>query len=218
MATTTRERAGTNGAKVRDELALHPPGGRGRLPEVAVGVLVTVGFALAGVLWHLNAVQKDPVLALAVDVGPGETIGVEDLRVVHVASDERVPLLDPSQSAEVIGRRPVSHLPAGTLVTTGLVSDGPVLAPGDGVVGLSLEAGHIPSGRLGPGDLVNVVAAPSGTSQEGALVAERAEVIEARAEDNQGRWHVSLRAEEQDANQVAAAAEAGPVRLVMVAP
>lgn len=220
MATTTRDRAGANGARIHDELALRPPGNKGRVPEVALGVLLTVGFALAGVLWHLNSVQKDPVLALAVDVGRDEAIDVEDLRVVHVASDERVALLAPSQSAEVLGRRPIADLPAGTLVAPGLVSDRPVLEPGDGVVGLSLEGGQVPSERLGPGDVVNVVAASAGGSEaapsSGEVVTERAEVVEAQAEDDQGRWYISLRTEESEANQVAAAAEAGPVRLVMV--
>jgi hypothetical protein len=41
-----------------------PPKRRVRLPELAVGVLVTVAFALGAVLWHLNAVDKVPALSV----------------------------------------------------------------------------------------------------------------------------------------------------------
>lgn len=218
MATTIRDARRRDNQSVRDELALQPPGGhRGRLPEVAIGVLVTVGFALAAVLWHLSAAQKVPVLALASDVGRGEVIEAEDLRVAHVASDDQVPLLAASQSAEVVGRVAVADLVAGTLVGPSLVAAVPAVEPGDGVVGLSLEGGQVPSGRLSTGDIVNVVAAGD-SAGSGRIIAERAEVVEVEDVGGQGRHYVALRTQEASATEVAAAAERAPVRLVLVAP
>ncbi len=218
MATTMRDARRRDTQPVRDELALQPPGGhRGRLPEVAVGVLVTVGFALAAVLWHLSAAQKVPVLALASDVGRGEVIEAEDLRVAHVASDDQVSLLAPSQSGEVVGRVAVVDLVAGTLVGPSLVAAVPAVEPGDGVVGLSLEGGQVPSGRLSPGDIVHVVAAGGDSAGSGRIIAERAEVVEVEDLGGQGHY-VALRTQEASATEVAAAAERAPVRLVLVAP
>ncbi len=219
MATTVPNALRRDGQPVRDELALQPPGGhRGRLPEVAVGVLVTVGFALAAVLWHLSAAQKVPVLALATDVGRGEVIEAEDLRVVNVASGDELALLSPSDSAEVVGRVAVADLGAGTLVGPSLVAAVPALQPGDGVVGLSLEGGQVPSDRLSPGDLVNVVTSGGDAGVTGQVVAERAEVVEVEDLGGQSRRYVALRTQEPSANEVAAAAERGHVRLVLVAP
>lgn len=87
MATTTSrtrpsaplESAGRNGNGRTAPSHVAPPKRRVRLPELAVGILVTVLFALGAVLWHLNATTKVPALAVSTEVRRGEVI--ESVRV-----------------------------------------------------------------------------------------------------------------------------------------
>ena len=223
MAQTTVDRARCNGAgTVADEPRLEAPSSRrGRLPELAIGLVLMVGFALAAVLWHLSSTSKDAVLALAADVERGEVIDASDLRVVYLASDEPLSHLPESASATVVGRIATTDLEAGTLLTRSQVTERVALAPGDGVVGLALDPGQFPALGLAPGDRVNVVTAtPSeGSDDDGevsAVLAEDGEVFAVEDLGSQGRQFVSLRMSEADANRVASAAERGPVRLVLV--
>src|SRR3546814_10072231 len=77
---------GSNGHRSTSAVTLAPPGSRVRVPELVVGVLVTVVFALGAVLWHLSAVDKSPALAVVGTVERGDVIEADDLRVVYVAS------------------------------------------------------------------------------------------------------------------------------------
>ncbi|MDP8927843.1 MAG: hypothetical protein M3O70_04485, partial [Actinomycetota bacterium] len=59
-----------------------PPARRLRVPQLAVGLLLTAGAALAFVLWNAASVQRVPVLALAEDVSRGQVLTGGDVRVV----------------------------------------------------------------------------------------------------------------------------------------
>lgn len=192
---------------------------RVRLPELAVGLIVMLGFGLAAVLWQLNSTQKDPVLALAHDIARGEVIERADLRVVYLSTDDAIAHVGRENAASIIGRAAVADLSAGTLLTPGSVLEGSVLAAGEGVVGLSLEAGQVPSSRLRAGDLVNIVEGMSASGSEsvgGDVIVRGAEVFAVEEMTASGRVFVSLKTTEDDANRIAAAAERGPVRLVWI--
>jgi hypothetical protein len=194
---------------------------------VAVGVVVTVVFALGAVLWHLSAVDKSPALAVVGAVERGGTIGAEDVQVVYVSSDDAVARLDESQLDQVVGRVALVDLAPGTLLTASVIADRPALAAGDGVVGLALEPGAYPVLGLSPGDLVNVVhsvdpAAVAGDAggDSGApeVVVARGATVVAVEELASDRRLVSILAPEDDAEAVAAAAGTGTLRLVQVSP
>lgn len=220
MALTTPRLSG-DGARVRtDAPSLEPTPRRARLPEMAIGVVLMVGFSLAAVLWHMNATDKVPALALASNVARGEVIEPGDLRLVYVPSDEPIAHLPGAASSEVVGRVAVAALEEGTLLTRGHVVARASLGPDDGVIGLAMDPGQFPAPGLLPGDLVNVVggmvdgsSTPDGFS---AVLAHHAEVYAVEQIGTQGRQFVSLKMPEDVANRVAAAAERGPVRLVMV--
>jgi hypothetical protein len=203
---------------------LAPPKRRVRLPELAVGLLVTVMFALGAVLWHLNATSKVPALAMTDAVARGDVIEANDLRIVYVASDDPLARMTPTESSEVIGRVALVDLAPGTLLTPTVVADAAALEAGDGVAGLALDPGQYPALGLAPGDRVNVVvsgatAATTGTSPGAEVIAHGATVF--RVEDlASDRKLVSILASEGDAETVAAAAGtgAGGLRLVLVAP
>lgn len=220
MAETTIDRARSNGAKtLREAPAIQPQSRRGRLPELAIGLALMIGFALAAVLWHSSSSQKDPVLALSVDVARGDTIDAADLRVVYVASDDPITAVPQAASGEIVGRIAVTDLDAGTLVSRRLVADRVALQQGDGVVGLALDPGQYPANGLLPGDKVNVVTALVATDtadDSDVVIATGAEVFAVDPLGGQGRQFVSLRMPEDVANRVAASAERGPVRLVLV--
>jgi SAF domain len=220
-STRTQARTGVPSSNGHAQLAgpnIRPPGRRVRVPEVAVGVLVTVVFALGAVLWHLSAVEKVPALVTASRIERGEVIDSGDVRVVYVSSDDALARLDSSQLDRVVGRVALVDLAEGSLLTTSVVAEGAVVAAGDGVVGLSLDPGAYPARRLAAGDRVNVVRSADAATLDAELtvVARNATVfdVEELASD---RLLVSILTTEADAEAVAAAAGAGGLRLVLVA-
>jgi hypothetical protein len=220
VALTTPRTSG-DGAKVRSSSPSIDPaaGRRARLPEMAIGLVLMVGFSLAAVLWHMSATDKVPVLALASDLSRGQVIEPGDLRVLYLATDQPVAYLPRAASGELVGRVAVADLQEGTLVTRSHVVARSPLRPEDGVVGLALDPGQFPTIGLLPGDVVNVVTGvPEVTSGEdaSAVLARRGEVYAVEPVGTQGRQFVSLKMPEEVANRVAAAAERGSLRLVMV--
>ncbi len=227
MAVTTTENRSTGpkgrARRVRQDnggtTSLVPPGRRVRLPELAVGVLVMAVFAIGVVLWHLRSVDRVPALALAGPVARGEVVEVEDLRVVNVSADRAVARLDASASDRVVGRMALVDLPAGSIVSEGMVADSSTVGPDEGVVGLSLEPGQYPSVDIAPGDRVNVVVSAGGAAAAPAgapALAREAEVV--GVEDlNADRKLVSIKTTEGEAEAIASR-DGSTLRLVRVAP
>lgn len=209
----------SNGHGGTSSVTVAPPKGRVRLPELAIGLFVMVAFALGAVLWHLNSVDKSPALAVAASIERGETISAEDIRVVYVASDDVLARLGEREMSQIVGRVALVDLPAGTLMTRGLVADAVAIEAGDGVAGLSLEPGQYPALGLAPGDSVNVVQSVDDAKGEnpGTSIARDARVfaVEDLASD---RKLVSIMTTEDDAEAVASAAGSGALRLVLVSP
>ena len=214
MTATLGERS-SNGHVATRPMALEPGRARRvRLPELALGIVVVAGCALAAVLWQASSVEREPVLAIRQAVQRGETLTAEDLRVVYMSTDDPVRSLGESELSAVVGRVASADLAEGTLLSAGLFLDGSAVDAGDGVVGLALEPGQVPTAALRSGDLVNVVAPGDGT--DGAVLAERAEVYAVEDLPAEGRVFVSLALPEADANAVAAAADGSQLRLVLV--
>ena len=209
----------SNGRGVAEQVDIRPPGRRVRVPEIVVGVLVTVVFALGAVLWHLSAVEKVPALAADSQIKRGDVIDASDVRVVYVSSDDAVARLDSSQISRVAGRVALVDLAEGTLLTPSVVADAAAVKDGDGVVGLSLDPGAYPARGLATGDRVNVVrtADVADLDAKPTLIARNATVF-AIDELSSDRLLVSILTSEGDADAVAADAGAGELRLVLVAP
>jgi hypothetical protein len=189
------------------------------VPEVAIGVLVTVVFALGAVLWHLSTVEKVPALAAASRIERGEVIDSGDVRVIYVSSDDALARLDNSQLDRVVGSVALVDVAEGTLLTPSVVAKAAAVNAGDGVVGLSLDPGAYPARGLAPGDKVNVVrtADVADLDAEPTVIARNATVF-AVDELSSDRLLVSVLTTEGDAESVAATAGAGGLRLVLVAP
>lgn len=193
------------------------PARRVRLPELAVGVLVTVGFALGAVLWYLSSTERVPALAAALPIERGSTITAADVRVVYVPAGDEFTRVAASDSAAIVGKVAVVDLPAGVLWSPSFVADAAVVGKGDGLAGLAVEAGQFPPG-LTTGDVVNVVAA-SAEGVSDPVVVRGAEVLAVDNSRSDGRNLVTLRAPLADAELVASlsgSGSAGGLRLVLV--
>jgi hypothetical protein len=194
---------------------------RRRVPELALGVLLMLVGALAGLILLTSDRDRTPVLALAGDVARGEVIEANDLRTVMVAADSGLAHVPADEADRLVGQAALTDLAGGSVVTENqFAQPAEVLAPGDGTVGLSLERGQLPSLNLAPGDRVKVVAGR--TDQPGApgvTVAEDAEVVRVEqfedASGQGGTWFVSLRASEAEATGLAQAV-AGEARVQLV--
>jgi Flp pilus assembly protein CpaB len=207
-----------------DMLRVEPPatGPRRRLPELVLGIFLVAGCALAALLLAASGRERTPVLALSRDVTRGEEIAADDLRIVYVGADSDIAYLPEGQEDDVVGKAALSDLPSGTLITPGQVAErSAVLELGDGIVGVRLELGQMPTTNLAPGDRVNVVAGGDGQGEQAEVVADGAEVVSVeRIEDESSStplWAVSLRAPEGDATEIAQAGSGdNPVQLVLV--
>lgn len=190
---------------------------RTRVPELAIGVVVTIAFALAAVLWQLSQTERSPAVVVAATVSRGDTIDTSDLRVAYVSETDGVRLLDPSQSDQIVGRTALVDLRPGTVMTTDLVAEQARLDDGTALVGVALEAGQYPTSGLAPGDRVNVVVSPGDGADpdDPTVLVERSEVFEIETMDD-GRLLVSLKAPEEEANAVAAIGGSERIRLVQV--
>jgi hypothetical protein len=218
-----------NGARATtpSRLSVEPPttGRRRRTPELVVGILLVVGWILGTVLLVTSGRDRMPVLALATDVARGQVITETDLSTVYVGSDASISHLAEEEADQVVGQAALTDLAAGTVVTPEqFARPVEVLEPGAATVGLSVEAGQLPSLRLAPGDRVSVVAGGSVTGEsEAGQVVEAGEVVSVEemsggAQDPTARrWWVAIRAGDDEAQRLAevVAAEAR-VQLVLV--
>jgi hypothetical protein len=197
-----------------------PPRRRVRLPQVAIGLLVTLGFALAALLVHLGSMSRVPALAVAGDVDRGDVITESDISVVHIASEGGFAHLGQSDLGRVVGQTALVDLRAGTLLTTDVVAAGAALDEGQGIVGLLLDAGQYPTSGITAGDTVHVVSSASEAAEVETEptdpVIARDAIVSAVEELSGDQRLVSIMADEADAAAVAAAAGAGSLRLVMV--
>lgn len=241
MATTFQPRRPTaNGpgpGSVNEVRIEPPPRRRVHLPELLVGAALMVGFALAAVVWHMSTTAKEPALALSAPVKRGDVIKPTDVRVVYLSSDDGIARLRRDESSAVVGRTALADMAPGTLLTRASVAPPVSISAGEGVVGLALDPGQVPSSKLLPGELVNVIAGPATTATgprdgpdnssavgtalepeggQASVLAYGATVFAVDSIGTQGRKFVSVKIPEADANRVAAAAERGPVRLVLV--
>lgn len=212
----------TSDGRLPGTTAVAPPRRRVRLPQVAIGLLVTLGFALTALLVHLGSVERVPVLALSGDVARGEVISESDVSVIHIGSGAGVTHLGRKDLRRVVGQTALVDLSEGSLLTVDVLADGAVVEEGQGVVGLLLDPGQYPASGLGAGDEVLVIRsaseAPEVESGPSDVVIARDATVSAVEELGGDQRLVSIVAEEADAAAVAAAAGAGSLRLVMVSP
>lgn len=229
--TSTVKPTDSNGRTRSAEFDLDGPGSgatRSRIPEVALGALVLVVSALAALWLFTTSSERTAVLALANPIERGEALEIDDMVTVDVASDDPLVVLRPNQAGEMVGRIALTDLPAGVLVTPSQFATTSTLKAGEGIVGLDLTSGQVPSSRLTPGTTVSVILTPTstgggteelssgGAADLGEVLVDTAVVVETVPSGGQGNVYVALSMSEDDARAVSVAASLGRVRLVQV--
>lgn len=196
---------------------------RRKMSWVAAGLVVVLLSALAGAVLLARVADRAPVLALATSVERGQTLTVDDLRVVRVAADGDVALLGADRRDEIVGLRAANAMPAGSLLSRGDLADGPQVPEGWSVVGLALQPGAYPTADLRSGDRVMVVATSDGTALQDVasvtVLSEDAVVVAAGpvSEVTSGLL-VTVSVPEAVAAEIAAAGMRGEVALVGTGP
>lgn len=218
-APTRSNRASNSRHRRRSAVERHAPDRTVRMPELVVGVLVVVVFALGAVLWHLSSVEKVPALVLSAEVKRGDVIEPDVVQVTYLSSDTSLDRLGAEKIGSVVGQVALVDLDVGTLLTSSMVADSATVGAGQGIAGIALDPGAYPSRGLAPGDRVNVIRSAEAADLEAApsLVA-RGAMVTAVEELPSDRLLVTVLTSEADAERVAATAGAGGLRLVVVAP
>lgn len=198
-------------------------GGRRRrsVPHLVLGALLVLGCAAGFALVTVTTGDRQPALAIARPVVVGHVLTAPDLRVVNVSVDPGVTIVSGSQASQVVGRVLATSLPAGALLTPGVLGDGTVPSSGRAVAALALKAGQFPP-EIAPGARVSVVSvpssttAPNGPSSPDSTRTWPATVVSVTGRANDQTTVVSVELSETDALRVAAV-PAGQVSVVKLA-
>jgi hypothetical protein len=198
---------------------LGPLRSRSRSRIVGALVLMVVSGWLGAVVF-LSAGSRQEVLAVDGGVERFTELSRDDLRVVRVAADEDVPVVDADRLDEIVGRTTSMEVAPGSLLSEDqLLGDGErAVGPGEAVVGALLAQADSP-GSLPSGATVRVIlraeagsTTPSRTLEGWVLDVEEAEEAQVGVA---GRW-ASLVVSEADAGQVSAAAAENRVTVVVL--
>ncbi|MEW1913819.1 SAF domain-containing protein [Kitasatospora sp. NPDC085895] len=139
--------------------------------------LIAVG-SLSGAYLYVATGQRAGVLALARDVAPGSEITAADLVEARIASDPVLKSIPAQDAKKVIGKRAVSALPAGSLLTEKSLTSGPLVAAGQQLVPVPLAQDRIPASALTTGQKVQLVHAAKdlAASAQGTPAAQEANI------------------------------------------
>lgn len=196
-----------------DTLRLAPARRRFHVPTLLAGVLLVVGCALAFGVLAQHLTDSRAVLVLSRPADRGTVLSDADLAVAQVPSDTAVRVMRAEDRTRLLGRTLLLSLPAGTVLTTDLVTAGAVeIGPTSRTVGLLLEPGGYPTSSLAPGDIVSVV----DTGGAGDVLDDRAVVLSIEPPvDGTATRLVSIVVEARSAAAITAAAAQDRVRLLL---
>lgn len=173
-----------------------------------LAVLLGVLGALLAVFAFRGAVAREGVVALARPLSYGDTIDPTALREVLLPSDTGLATIAWRDVESVIGTIAATDLRVGQTLTPDAVTSTRTPMPGEAVVGIPAEPGHVPTSPLNPRDAVLVVSA--GRPSLPATVVRTGET------DLSGRRTVDVVVPQAEAEAVALAALDERVVLVLV--
>lgn len=191
----------------------------------ALAVALVVGFGALGFWYYTSAGRKVPVVEAARNIAVGQTITRDDLTTVEVSG--AITAVAGDHLASLEGQQAAVGIRASTPIQRSMVTSGSALPAGDGLVGVSVAPGQIPSSGLSPGDTVEVLALPqkgdpaassssSGSAAQAVLVRSAA-VYDVRANtSSSGGTLLTLVVPQAAAFGVAQASNAGSIALVKI--
>jgi Flp pilus assembly protein CpaB len=192
--------------------------------RLLAGALVVAASAAGFVGFNTAAAGTTPVLVVARAVPAGQPVTAADLRVVEVRAAAGVEVVPQAGAGGVLGRPAAVPLVPGSLLSPGQI--GPPALPPPGEVAIAVPVPLPPAG-LAAGSRVRVLVTPAGggaaagAGTGGGVVlltpAESATVAQVGQVDATGVRVVTLLLAAGVGEQVAAAAAAGRVSLVVEA-
>lgn len=194
-----------------------PPKLRRKPVVVAAAIIVIALGALLAAYLTTVVGNTRPVVAVRNDIARGETISQADLVVVQITPDPALKTVPSSELASLVGKHASVDLPAGGLVTTNAVTDAPIPAAGQSLVGAALTPAQLPAEPLLPGEKVRIVNTPRQqddppTGQPGSVPAI---VVGTHPIGDQGQVVVDVTVPQNVAGKLAAAIATGRVALVV---
>lgn len=175
---------------------------------IALGVLLIVLGALGAAALYTTTTRHRQAVAMANDVTRGREIRPSDLTVRELPSDQEEGI-DPRKMNDLIGKRALFDLPAGSFPTEQRLGD-QSFPPGNVTLGLKLGPGKMPTAPPAPGQKIQLI----GLTETRTTTAVVAGLPEKLADGATWLLDVSLPLEEAPA--VAALAAADQLILVVL--
>lgn len=132
---------------------------------IALGIVALCLGALLSYVIYAKVADQASVVAMVNTVQRGETVTAADLRTVSLPAADGVRAVAASELDQLVGRKAVFDLVAGSLLPAGAIADVVVPSTGRAVVGVRLVAGRAPAGTLPSGSPLRLVALPAAGSE-----------------------------------------------------
>ena len=130
-----------------------------RVPEMALGLVLVIGGALAASVLAGKQTETVRVVAAARTIDRGRALVADDLMLVEVERRFALSMMLAADAQSAIGRAISTDIPAGTPILPTLLQSAPTIGENEEVVALRIEVGDVPN-SVGVGDLVRVVLVP----------------------------------------------------------
>lgn len=182
----------------------------------AAVVIIAVGALLAAYLTTVVGHTR-PVVAVRNDITRGATISQADLVVVQITPDPALKTVPGNQLQSLIGKHASVDLPAGGLVTANAVTDAPIPAAGQSLVGVALTPAQLPAEPLLSGQKVRIINTPRQQDEppKGQPGSVPATVVGTHPIGDQGQIVVDVTVPQAAAGRLAASIATGRVALVV---
>lgn len=211
-----------------------PSAPRERKPALAaLALLLIVGGALSAGFLMLQSSKRVAAIEISRQVGAGQPLPLSAMQRVEVAADSGIQYVPYAEASQVARFYAGTTIPAGTLLTSGMVVRASAVTGGKDVIGLALKDGQWP-GRLAAGDHVAVFAVASQSSSGsgsggcpgsgGSVLTHNASVLDIATgssgnlvgSSQTGGADVTIAVNQTDAAAVACNASAGNVAIAVL--
>ena len=191
-----------------------------RKPKLMIGgVGVLLVGSLTGALMMSRGGEQRTALVAATDIGVGEVITSQMLRVVRVARDTDIRSMSGGEANQLINGVASVPIEAGSTISLGQVNRTQTAPEGTVLIGAVLEAGALPSPDLRFGDKVQIlVASPNGGVDHPSKIATEAVVwrVWGTQSSTGSRRAITLAVPAAATVEVGTAAAQNSIRLVLV--
>lgn len=209
-----------------------PSAPRERKPALAaLALLLIAGGALSAGFLMISSSKRVAAIEISQQVGAGQRLPLSAMQPVQVASDSGVQYVPWAEASQVARFYAGTTIPAGTLLTSGMVVRASAVTSGRDVMGLALKDGQWPT-RLAVGDHVAVFSVTSQGSTAsagcpgsgGSVLARNASVLDIATgssgnlvgSSQSGAADVTIAVSPADAGAVACNASAGNVAIAVL--